>query len=152
MGPVLGINVAGAVAYCAIVELGVVQESEPFKVEAPAGLASSEGLSVLANDVERLVRERGIARIVVVTPENTHSGTYTALTPRIAVETAILIAGARAGVPADRANRPEIRSRLGIPQSGKLHEHSRAVLPEPGKMWSKKRDVAALGAMSCGRQ
>jgi hypothetical protein len=149
---VLGVNVVGAVAYCAVVQSGVVQESEPFKVTAPAGLSVSAGLSDLADDVERLLRERGVNRVVVVAAENSYKDTYAALTTRIGVETSILIGAARAGVPADRLSRPDIRSKLGIPKSGQLSGHSATALPEPGKLWTNQRDVAAMGAVAVGRR
>lgn len=147
---VLGINVAGAIAYCAIVEAGIVDEAEPHKLDSPSGLSVSEGLDALANDVERLVAERAITRIVVVGSENNYTDTYAALTLRIGIETAILIAGARAGIPAERISRPDVRSRLGIPKSGKLADHSGAVLPKSGKIWKNKRDIAAMGALAGG--
>jgi hypothetical protein len=68
---VLGVNVAGAVAYRAILEAGVVDEAEPHKLDSPSGLSFSEGLDALVNDVERLVAEREITPIVVVGSENT---------------------------------------------------------------------------------
>ncbi|MDX1889298.1 hypothetical protein [Mycolicibacterium sp. 050158] len=76
---VLGINVAGAVAYCAILEGASIIESEPFKLEAAPGMSVSAGLNALANDVELLVSERAITRIVIVGPENSYKGTYVAL-------------------------------------------------------------------------
>jgi hypothetical protein len=148
---VLGVNVAGTVAYCAIADAGVVEESEPFKVEPPAGMSGSAGLCALADDVERLIGERGIGRIVVVGAENSYKDTYASLTGRIGVEAAILIAGARAGIPAERLSRPEIRSKLGLPKSGQLSGHCAHVLPEAGKLWANKRDVAAMGAVSAGQ-
>ncbi|ART74156.1 hypothetical protein BTO20_36290 [Mycobacterium dioxanotrophicus] len=148
----MGINVAGAVAYCAILDGDAIEESEPFKLMVPPGMAGSEGLSELANAVELLIRERAITRIVIVSPENNYSDTYAALVPRIAIETAILIAGARAQVPTARLSRPDVRSKLGLPQSGQLSTHSALVLPVVGKHWSKKRDIAALGALCGGRR
>ncbi|TGD84674.1 hypothetical protein BayCH28_25115 [Mycolicibacterium sp. CH28] len=148
---VLGINVAGAVAYCAILEGGSIIESEPFKLEATPGMSVSAGLNALANDVELLVSERAITRIVIVGPENSYKGTYVALVPRIGVETAILIAGARTAVPTERLSRPDVRSKLGLPMAGKLKDLSREVLPEAGKLWTDKRDIAALGALSGGQ-
>lgn len=149
---VLGINVVGAVAYCAVLDGGAIVESDPFRLAAPSGLSVSEGLCALADDVARLLAERAITRIIIVGPENSYRDTYVALAPRIGIETAILIAGARAGVPTERQSRPDVRSRVGLPQAGKLKDLCREVLPESGKLWTNKRDIAALGALSGGQR
>lgn len=148
MEVVLGVNVAKTTAYCAMVARGILVETEPLKLEITPGLSDSAGLQKLSDDIERLVKEHAIEAIVVVSPENKYDGPYTALAPRVAVETAILIGGARAGIRAERASRPDVRAKLGLPKSGKLSDHSRIIFPAGGNMWSNKRDIAALGAMS----
>lgn len=145
---ILGINVAAGVAYCAIVTDGEVLECEPYKFEAAAASSTSEGLASLVDDVERLIGERHIGRIVIVATENNYSDTYAALTGRIGIETAFLIAGARQGVGAHRISRPQIRAKMGLPTRGALSTHCVQVLSDRGRFWGNKRDVAALGALA----
>jgi hypothetical protein len=145
---VLGVNVVGEVAYCVILDGDEIVEAEPFKLEVPPGVAFSDGLVALSGHVEFLVSDRDVSRITVVAAENSYSDTYVALAPRIGIETAILIAGARAGIAVERMPRPEVRSRLGLPKSGKLSDLCGQVTQASGKFWRNKRDIAALGAIA----
>ncbi|EIU06453.1 hypothetical protein MA5S0921_5346 [Mycobacteroides abscessus 5S-0921] len=144
----MGINVAKTTVYCALVAEGALIETEPFKLEVTAGLSDSARLRELADDVERLVDEHTLGGIVVVSSENIYKQPYASLVPRISIETAILIGGARAGILSERASRPDIRAKLGLPKSGQLSDHSRVYFPGGGKLWPNKRDIAALGAAS----
>lgn len=150
----LGVNCSSSFAFLALIVDGAVVTGDPPRYAPPSGESSArldrffegfrEILADLTPDVVALVQPEQETRFRL---------SYSALEPRIAMETLVRLATVRsdAGIAMEVLARPTVRSRLGLPASGKLVNLVERVIPEPvGPYWRDKRDLAALAALAAG--
>lgn len=136
----------------AAVDDGSVLDGFVERIPAPAGLEEHDRLWAFQDEVVRAIRSIQPDRIVILCPESQYRATHKSLTPRIALETVVRMAGSAEKVPVELLARPTLRSRLGVPREGSLDSHLSSVIPNAvGRYWNAGRGLAAMAAMAGGR-
>jgi hypothetical protein len=143
----LGVACDNQCCYLTVIEDGHVIDARPERIAM--GSAGDDGRRLVAflADVERALPQLGVSAIVVVPPEVTYEARYERAMPRMQMETLVMLAGARTGMPASIIPRATLRARLWLPRKGWFGDLIVAVVPEPvGHYWTSGRGLAALGA------
>jgi hypothetical protein len=144
----LGVACDNQSAYLTVADDGCVVDVRPERVTM--GSAGDDGQRVTAflMDVERALLQLGVGAIVIVPPEMTYEARYERVSPRIQMETLVILAAARSGIPAAIVPRATLRSRLGLPRKGRFEDFVSQLVPNPvGRYWTSGRGLAALGAL-----
>jgi hypothetical protein len=90
-------------------------------------------------------------KVLLLRPESGRmtKRTHSEYVPRIALETLVRLAAAETGRPIELLARPTLRSRLKLPNEGKLVTHASLRIPQKvGINWSEERQLAALAALA----
>jgi hypothetical protein len=139
---------AGQINVAAVTD-GEVVDGIVERIPAPAGLEEHDRLWAVHSDLVRAINEIKPEKIVILCPESRYTASHKALTPRIALETVVRLAGAKENVPVELLSRPTVRSRLGLPKTGGLDTHlSEAIATPVGRYWNAGRGLAAMAAMA----
>ena len=141
---VLGVNVAGSVAYLAL----LVGESdvEPEAVMI-AGIADFSRAADIANTRDAIRQHLEAIRpshLVILKSEPNADVSY----ERAGIETLLLLCAHDLGITGSAIPRATVRKNLGLPKKGKFAEQVNAVFPEPVKPHWKDRGPAALAALA----
>lgn len=145
----LGVNSKGSNSWLVCAEDGKLLSTEPQSLTPALGMELGDRLAGLLDECERVLRALSPAYVLILEPEATSRLTFEQSKARLAVETILALAAAREGVPCDRLPRPTLRSKLGLPKSGKLSSLVDGVVSEPlSPNWNDKRDLAALAALA----
>lgn len=145
---VLGVNVAGAEAFLAFSDDGMIMDVAPYSCGLSSSMGTGEALVQFQSTIRRHLEDLDVARVVILDPAAGYSATHKQFGPRIAVEAAILMAAATAGIPGAQISQAKVRSVHGFPRSGALQSHADTVVTSVGKYWAGKRSLAALAALA----
>jgi hypothetical protein len=144
----LGVNVAGGVAYVALVDGGKLVDCGPYTVAPGDMLGSIAGLVKFEEDVSRQLSLWGAAKVVILEPETTYKGGYKNFVDRIGIETIFLMSAHRADIPSYRLSRQKVRSILELGRGSTFEVLAAGLLAHVGPHWKNKRDCAALAALA----
>jgi hypothetical protein len=148
---VLGVNCSTDCAYLAVGVDGELRADAVELLPAPALGESSEHLIAVLDELKRVYAEVEAEKIVLLKPEGGRMGkrTHSEHVPRIALETLVRLAAVETGRQIELLPRPTLRSRLKLPNDGKLVTHVSVRIPEKiGSNWSEERQLAALAALA----
>lgn len=146
---VLGVTCSSTDILCAVVEDSTILQSHIERIEVASLYDASEELEATLTEIGRALAVVKPNLVAMLLPEATYKATHREIAPRVALETLVKLAAARAGVAVETLSRPTVRSRLNLPAKGKLATHVAERIEAPvGKHWSAGRDVAALAALA----
>lgn len=145
----MGVNPSANGMWLACAHDGEVVPSSLFRLELPSGMESGQQLMALLDECERALRDLSPDQVVLLDPEPTARITFSQARARVTGETLLALAAAKADLPYERLSRPQLRSRLALPRSGKLPALVKERVPQPlAPHWTGKRDLAALAALA----
>jgi len=151
MARILGINCTSAYTYLAVAEDGALLDGLPERLEPPSGEVS-ERLSGFLDAFERVLVEVQPSVVCLLLPEKDgrFKQGYTALEPRIAMETLVRLATVRSDKPEMRlVTRGAVRSALGLGRKGSLGDLVEDAISTPiGRYWGEGRSLAAMAALA----
>jgi hypothetical protein len=148
MAVTLGVNVAGSVAYVALVDGGQLLDRSPYTVAPGDMLGSVAGLAKFEEDVSRQLTLWDVRTLVVLEPETTYKGSYKNFVDRIGIETIFLMSAHRAEIASYRLSRQKVRSILELGRGSTFEVLAAGRLTPVGPHWKNKRDCAALAALA----
>ncbi|MDM7884738.1 hypothetical protein QUG92_06425 [Curtobacterium sp. RHCKG23] len=145
----LGVNGTTNELWLAVVsEDGDVLDAQLRIVPAPDSPLATQIRTAL-DEAERLISTNGITVVTILEPETGRfQPSYFQSVVRISLESAVVLAADRAGIPSVRRSRKWVRSALGLPKIGALSGHAGDIVDAHPPHWKGKRDLAALAALA----
>lgn len=146
---ILGVNGATNELWLAVVsDDGEVLDAQ-VRIQPASDSPLGTQVSTALDEAGRIIVTNGITAAVILEPETGQfQPSYSASVLRISLETAVVMAAHRAGVPVVRRSRKWVRTKLDLPNRGKLSELARDVVEAHPPHWTGKRDLAALAALA----
>jgi hypothetical protein len=145
----LGVSCRKDEVMLAVAEGGKLIDDSHQRVQAAALLEATERLQAVKDELSRVLAEVKPDQVRVLMPEQTYEASYGQIAPRAALETAVRLSCADAGIPVEMLHRNSARARLGMDRKGSVESHVPEVIPKPvGKYWSRGRQLAAVAALA----
>lgn len=142
----LGVNVAGATAWLALVRDDGTVDAEPGRFALP-NLPRPEALVAALDSLDNLYRREDVSVVAMLDAQsNAKPNSYQSARPRIGLEVLIEVAAARNGIRFDLLSPAAVQSRLSLP-SRKVADHVDDVVDPAGTRW-RERGPAALAAVA----
>jgi hypothetical protein len=145
---VLGVHGSGSTLWLCLVEDERALETDPGRLELREGLEAGYAIGSFRDECTRTLKALAPDRIAILDMEQSRQVPKIAdMRARFTAEALLAACAIDAGLPCVRLPRATVRSRLGLPRSGKLADHVSLVFDAPtGTYWKAKRDFAALAA------
>lgn len=131
---------------------GVLCNPDPISFKLPAGKTRAAALEAGRQDLVEFLRRHQTDRVALAEaapPAGRSTATYQSLLSRMSVELVLEFAASAAGIELERLSRSKIKSNLGLSGKGTTSELAKAHIGSPlAPYWDRKRDVAAMAALS----
>ena len=145
----LGVNVAGATAWLAVVDDATAVRAQPDRYEL-SHRPRPQALLAAVEDLQVLYEREGVTIVAVLEAHgNARPASYQQARPRFTLELLFELAAANTETPFELIAPATIQSRLDLP-SRRIPDHVDDVVPLAGTRWNH-RGPAALAAVAAVR-